>query len=211
MARAIKKVKVEGQSKHSKLFYIILISIISLVVIGAGIGIGIYVYNTVKDESYDRFEEYSAIKINYDVLQDVVEDGQYDDIFVFIYDEDTFFTLNPNTDEDDIDKYEKDYQTELGNQVENFYNTLKTLQDDEKCTNVAFYLVNASLSSNSGIIGDSLFGGYESTPSFVYIHGESFSSKTKDETEETVSGSGVRNCITCIKEATQYLENIDLI
>lgn len=211
MARAIKKVKVEGQRKHGKWFYIILVSIIVLVLAGSGTGIGIYVYNLTKDESFDYFSDYAGAKINYDVLTEVIEEDQYTDIFVFVYDDTTFNMLNPYTDSDDIKRIELENQTALGAEVKNFYDALNQLKQESRCEGVAFYLLNASLTSNSGILEDSVYGALATSPSFIYIHGETYSSTTKDDKETTISGSGVKVCTTYLKEARSYLEIIETL
>lgn len=211
MARAIKKVKVEGQRKHGKKFYIILTTIIVAVLAGVGIGIGLYINSLVEDESYDYFSEYAALKINYDVLEDIIEEDNFSDIFIFVYNDDTFRTLNPHTDKDTIKKIDQENQTALGNEVINFYNRMLALQEEGTAEGVAFYLVNAAISSNTGILDDSGYGTLTSAPGFVYIHGDSYSSTTKDDNETTISGSGVKECITYLKEAKLYLEVIDTI
>ena len=203
------KIKVKG--KHKKLITIIVCVVAVLAIIGIGVGVGVHYYKITKDESYDRFADFSDLKINSDVLDDIIEEDNYSDIFVFVYDDDPFKALNPYTDKDSIKKIDTDNQTTLANEVENFNKRLKELQAEGKCEGVAFYLVNTSLTSNSGILSNSSYGNFTSGPAFIYVHGDAYSQTTKDDNKTEISGSGVKSCITYIKEAKAYLDVIENI
>ncbi len=195
MARSVKKIK----RAKSKKFWIIFSSILGVLIVGSIVGFLIWYceYNTA--ELTNLFSEYTQYKINYNELEKIIDNskGEYEHkkMFVFVYNN------NYVIDEPDCDKTSTEYQTYLNYQeatseleslitlvnkindakakAEDSDNTTLTL--DSKKSEIGFYIVNTSISSNADLSENDDYESYTSPAMLTFMDGKVNDTDTYDK------------------------------
>ncbi len=185
MARAIKKVKVK--KVRGKKFYILL-SIISLCVIGLGIG-GYFLIKSLNDDNYEYFKDQQDAVISYSDLKDLVESDTVEELFVFVYD----MTFDPEEDSNDKD---------IEAQVIEMYDISK-----DKSDLFEFYIVYTH-GDDASILTDEVFGASEKSNSLIYLYAGSVTNYAEGDVDgnvykDVIAGSDY----TSIRAAKIYVKS----
>lgn len=222
MARSIKKVR----KPHTKKFWIILSSCLSLLVIGIIVGLFVWYILANTDSLTKRFAgEDTKYKINYNEIEDLLDDtkeNQYKEVFVFVYN-DTFVFDKPKGKKTTTayQTYEK-YQQGMAelHELINLVEAANAKEDREGGLKTGIYICNASLSGNSSVDAnedyDSItspgllgfyMGAQDSSLSYVStsstIEGKNSTGST---IEYTISGgSTIDSFLSTIKEVQEYI------
>ncbi len=222
MARSIKKVR----KPHTKKFWIILSSCLSLLVVGIIVGLFVWYILANTDSLTKRFAgEDTKYKINYNEIEDLLDDtkeNQYKEVFVFVYN-DTFVFDKPKGKKTTTayQTYEK-YQQGMAelHELINLVEAANAKEDREGGLKTGIYICNASLSGNSSVDAnedyDSItspgllgfyMGAQDSSLSYVStsstIEGKNSTGST---IEYTISGgSTIDSFLSTIKEVQEYI------
>jgi len=222
MARSVKKVK---QPKTKK-FWIILSSSIAAGVVAIIVGLLVW-YMVANTEPLEiHFTEYTDIKLNYNEVDDLLDetkDNNYKEVFIFVYDDSFVF------DEPDCDEDEPEYATYLKYQeaieeIANLYELVNKANAEDVRTDgmeTGFFLVDASISSNSSMVGSEDYDSLTSPAMLGLYLGNGDSSLKFKSTSETVTGldasgndyeytisggSTVKSFLQTIREIQDYVE-----
>lgn len=206
MARRIKKVKTG--KKLGKKFWIIFSSVATVVVVGVVI---LCVWLATKDNTttYNYFSDYAEYKVNYDNLDKIIENNEAEHILIFAYDGSAFDAKTSDSDDD----YSK-VDTEIEKYVIALIEAVNKRNTDEGLKVVSFYIINTALVGNSGFLTDTDYGGYSAAPCLIYVYGETFSEKTKDDKETIISGTNTTNTagnsslVQLLKVAKDYVNKL---
>lgn len=195
MARSVKKVK----RAKSKKFWIIFGSVIGVLIVGSIVGFLIWYceYNTA--DLTNLFANYTEYKINYNELEKVISNDkgeyEYNKMFVFVYN-------NNYVVDEPSDKNSTEYQTYLnykeatteleslrvlidkinkGKATSDSQESTTTGEVDTKKNEIAFYVINSSISSNADASENDDYDSLTSPALLTFMEGKVNDSTTYDK------------------------------
>lgn len=183
MARVKKKIKT-AKTKHTKKFWAILISSIT---VGVALVVALVLLLVFKpwssDDEYDYFANVddSQVFITYSQFSDEKQSYKnYDHIFVFYYNKDSFVPDDDTTCE------------EIEDAVESLYKAVKEYNEkDTKSETVAFYIINTGARNSSNALSDDASGVTETDQLAYYYNGtySTYGFNNEKDYDDTLSGS----------------------
>lgn len=204
-------------------FYTILSSAVAIVIIGLVILL-VCLYNHFNTDSYKNyFSEWTEYKINYDELDDILEDKDTSShVFIFAYDE-TYFDQEEIDYLDDDDPLRSTYE-KANAALQSFYKAVVANHEAYKMPendynkedkywyqHVEFYVINTTLQGNSSVLSDEAYGNMGNAPSLIYLFGESYSEKMSiKEFDYKVSGGkgDYKDLESALKQSREFIEKL---
>jgi uncharacterized protein YeeX (DUF496 family) len=175
MARSVKKVR----KPKTKKFWIILGSSIAVVIIGLVVGLLVAYVKGNTAELTNTFENYTKYKINYNELENIIEDKKeeyyYKEMFVFVYDSSYVFDEPKGVEK--TDPTYKTYQNyvKASEKIEELRGLIEKVNEkkkqDQNSYLTGFYVINASLNTNSSALANAEYESFTSPALLTFYIG----------------------------------------
>ncbi len=206
-------------------FYTIISSVVAVIAVTL-VGVLVYLYISSNTDTYHNLftdkDQYGAdltdYKINYNEIDDILKDGDTGtNIFIFAYDES--FWDKKAYDELDEDNPNLSTYIKANNAIKDFVKAIEENHNKYGASNsqsknidkyCEFFLINTSLTGNNSILTDEKYGGSSDSsltvPTIIYLYGEDYEEKSKDEKYTLSGGRGNYSTFTqVLTEAREYV------